>query len=138
MIKQTQHDDNDDDGFFIVNGKKVARDGTIVRVMPMTMMDEQSDELHRAVAAAAQQRRNEKFSAQVKGYQMSDDANHDADLKARVDRYEARDKRLSDAWKKPPPVVMPQQQDNKPLSTLTSDERQAAKDKRLENAWRRP
>jgi hypothetical protein len=136
MIKQ-QHDD-DDDGFFIVNGKKVARDGTIVRVMPMTMMDEQSDELHRAVAAAAQQRRNEKFSAQVKGYQMSDNANHDADLKARVDRYEARDKRLSDAWKNPPAVVMPgqQQQDNKPAPTLTGDARQAAKDKQLENRWK--
>jgi hypothetical protein len=137
MIKRTQHDDDDDDGFDIINGKKVARDGTILRVDPF-MMDGMSDDLQRAIAAAAQQRRNEKFSAQVKGYQMSDNANHDADLKARVDRYEARDKRLSDAWKKPPPVVMPQQQDNKPLSTLTSDERQAAKDKRLENAWRRP
>jgi hypothetical protein len=137
MIKRTQHDDDDDDGFDIINGKKIARNGTVLRVDPF-MMDGMSDDLQRAIAAAAQQRRNEKFSAQVKGYQMSDNANHDADLKARVDRYEARDKRVSEAWRNPPAVVMPQQQDNKPLSTLTSDERQAAKDKRLENAWRRP
>jgi hypothetical protein len=136
MIKRTQQDD-DDDGFFIVNGKKVARDGTILRVDPF-MMDEQSDELQRAVAAAVQQRRNEKFSAQVKGYQISDNANHDADLKARVERYEARDKRVSEAWRNPPAVVMPgqHQQDNKPAPTLTGDALQAAKDKRLVNRWK--
>jgi hypothetical protein len=69
---------------------------------------------------------------------MSDNANHDVDLKARVDRYEARDKRVSEAWRNPPAVVMPgqHQQDNKPTPTLTTDERQAAKDKRLENRWK--
>lgn len=131
MTNRTQQDD--DDEYVIINGRKVARDGTVVRV-PFQMMDNHSPELQRAIDAAKQLHRNENFSAQMKGYAMPDSTN---DTGQPHPRYAARDKRLSEAWKHPPPVIMPgQQEDNKPLSTLTADERQAAKDKRLENQWK--
>lgn len=129
MIKRQQDDDDD---YEIINGNKVLKDGRAVRVQ-ISMMDAMSDELQRAMDAAAQQHRNENFTMRAKGFIPMTDADRDA----RAARYQARDKRVSEAWKNPPPAIPEQRKQNsKPAPTLTSDERQAAKDKRLENRWK--
>lgn len=98
----------------------VARNGQTVRV-PMMLMDGKP--------------------APVLSHKPGFLAVSDADRAVLDVAHAVRDKRLSEAWRNPPPVDQAQTTAPKApttAATLTSDQRYAARDSRLETAWRNP
>lgn len=112
----------------LIDGKHVAEDGETISVarngqtvrVPMMLMDGKP--------------------APVLSHKPGFLAVSDADRAALDVAHAVRDKRLSEAWRNPPPVD--QEQTTVPkattVATLTSDQRYAARDSRLETAWRNP
>jgi hypothetical protein len=99
---------------------RVLKDGQTLRT-PMFMMDS----LQRLVSGD---------TPSTAGYRPGSLAMTDADRNSREKLYEARDKRLIDAWKNAPPLDPAQAKTA--IVPATSAERYAARDTRLENAWR--
>jgi len=100
------------------------KDGQAITVR-MNLMDSALDAVQRAIIAAQQSE-----TRHVPGSLPMTDA----DRTSREKLYEARDKRLTDAWKSPPPLDPAQAKTA--IVPATSAERYAARDARLENAWK--
>lgn len=100
--------------------KDVLKDGQSMRV-PLFLMDS----LSRVVVTD---------TAPTVGHKPGSLAITDADRASRDELYQRRDKRLTDAWKNPPPLE-PSQAKTAVVPAASAD-RYAARDARLENAWR--
>lgn len=98
----------------------VIKDGQTLRV-PMFMMDSLSRVISDDIPSTA-------------GHKPGSLALSDADRASREKLYEARDKRLTDAWKAPPSLDPAQAK--VAIVPAASADRYAARDARLENAWR--
>jgi hypothetical protein len=113
----------------LVDGKQVAEDGETISVardgqtvrVPIMLMDSRP--------------------APAFSHKPGFIAVSDAERAALDVAHVVRDKKLSEAWRNPPPVDQAQTTVPKApttVATLTSDQRYAARDSRLETAWRNP
>ncbi|WP_050627367.1 hypothetical protein [Bradyrhizobium viridifuturi] len=111
-------------------------DRTTIR---MTLMDNGDPALMAAIAEAQAARRIEQFDALHAGHRPSVAVMTDAATAERERLRDARNAKLSNAWRNPPPVVDQVTPHHAPptKTTLTHDELIAARDRRLEAAWKR-